>query len=425
MSLTLRESVLNLKKYYYIRQSLLTETVFFVLCYIDSFNTSYNSTDLQGRHTKRDMAGKKDYYEILGVGREASADDMKKSYRKLALKYHPDRNPGDKEAEDMFKEAAEAYEVLRDPQKRKIYDRYGHQGLEGSGFSGFGGFDDIFSSMGDIFEEFFGFSSRRGGSSRSRARKGTDLRYDLTLSFMDAAFGTETEIDVEKMENCDDCGGTGCQPDTHPSVCPQCNGTGQTSRTQGFFTVRTTCSSCQGKGTVIAEPCNSCRGNGQIVARKKVSVNIPGGVDNGSRLRLTGEGEPGYNAGPYGDLYVFIHVEPHSFFERNENHVVCRIPISMIQAALGSKITVPTLKEDKEVEVPKGSQPGDVIRLAGQGIPSLRTHRRGDQIILLDIKTPTGLSKKQEALLKDLAEMEEKKFSNKLKNILKGDRKKN
>jgi len=364
------------------------------------------------------MSTKRDYYEILGVNRNASADELKSSYRKLALKYHPDRNPGNREAEDKFKEAAEAYEVLRDPEKRSIYDQFGHQGLEGSGFSGFGGFEDIFSSFSDIFEDFFGFST--GRRSRTRVQRGADLRYDLTLSFMEAAFGTETEIDIEKAQTCPQCHGNGSEPGTQPETCRQCGGTGQISRSQGFFTVRTTCPNCRGHGQTIPYPCAKCRGVGQVMASKTVSVKIPAGVDNGSRLRLNGEGEAGGYGGPAGDLYVFIHVEPHEFFKRRDEDVICQIPISFVQAALGDKITVPTLNGKKTLEIPKGTQPGDVFYFHGEGIPSLRSRNRGDQIIQVDIKTPTHLSKKQEALLREFADLESNKLSSKLKNILKG-----
>ena len=364
------------------------------------------------------MTTKRDYYEVLSVGRNASDDEIKANYRKLALKYHPDRNPGNKEAEENFKEAAEAYEVLRDPQKRNIYDQFGHQGLEGSGFSGFGGFEDIFSSFGDIFEDFFGFGT--GRRSRTQVQRGADLRYDLEISFMEAAFGTETEINVEKMEMCPECDGSGSESGTHPETCSYCNGTGQVSRNQGFFTVRTTCPQCRGKGQTIPYPCSNCRGTGQVRVNKKVAVRIPAGVDNGSRLRLTGEGEAGGYGGPPGDLYVFIHVETHDFFGRHDTDVVCQIPISFVQAALGDKIKVPTLNGDKILEIPKGTQPGDLFRFRGEGIPSLRSGKRGDQVIQVMIKTPTGITKKQERLLKEFASLESGKLSNKFKNILKG-----
>jgi len=364
------------------------------------------------------MSNKRDYYEVLGVHRNASEDELKSVYRKLALKYHPDRNPDDRDAEEKFKEAAEAYEVLRDREKRSLYDQFGHAGLERTGFSGFGGFEDIFSSFGDIFEDFFGFGTR--GRARSRAQRGSDLRYDLTLSFMHAAFGTETEIDVSKLEICSECGGNGCEPGHQPEGCRQCGGSGQISRTQGFFTVRTTCPVCRGNGRVIARPCLKCRGNGQMQVTKRVSVKIPAGVDNGSRLRLSGEGEPGVYGGPPGDLYVFIHVQNHEFFERRDNDVICQASISFVQAALGDRITVPTLDGSKTLDIPKGTQPGDVLYLHGEGIPSLRTRKRGDQIVQLLIKTPTSLSKKQEELLREFAKLEKGKFSNKLKGMLKG-----
>ncbi len=365
------------------------------------------------------MSNKRDYYEVLGVGQEASDAELKKAYRKLALQFHPDRNPGDQTAEEKFKEAAEAYDVLADAQKRRIYDQYGHQGLEGQGFSGFSGFDDIFSSFGDIFEDFFGFGS--GRRSRSRTQRGADLRYDLQLSFMDAAFGTETEIHLEKLDVCDECQGNGCETGTQPEACSYCGGSGQVSRSQGFFTVRTTCPHCRGNGQMIPHPCPGCRGTGQIQTSKTVSVKIPAGVDTGSRLRLTGEGEAGRNGGPRGDLYVFIHVDAHDFFERDNTNIICRVPVSFIQATLGATIKVPTLEDQRKLKIPKGTQYGDVFRFEGQGIPSLRSGRRGDQIIQVIIKTPTGISKKQEALLKEFEKLESNKLSSKLKNILKSE----
>ncbi len=365
------------------------------------------------------MAQKRDYYEVLGVSQNASDNELKSAYRKLALQHHPDRNPGDKSAEDKFKEAAEAYEVLRDPQKRQMYDQFGHQGLEGTGFSGFGGFEDIFSSFGDIFEDFFGFSGRRGGRGRSRSQRGADLRYDLSISFMDAAFGVETTIDLDKHETCSSCGGTGAEEGSQPETCPQCRGAGQVGRSQGFFTIRTTCPQCRGAGQVIANPCKSCGGSGQVLTNKKVSVKIPAGVDDNSRLRLAGEGQPGAMGGPSGDLYVFLHVKPHEFFKRDETDVICQIPISFIQAVLGDKISVPTLNGEKELEVPKGTQFGDVFRFRGEGIASLRNGHRGDQIIQVTIKTPTNINKKQEALLKEFAKLEDAKFGKRIKKAFK------
>ncbi|KJS30090.1 MAG: molecular chaperone DnaJ [Desulfatitalea sp. BRH_c12] len=364
------------------------------------------------------MKGKRDYYEVLGVGKSASDSDLKTAYRKLALQYHPDRNPGDQAAEENFKEAAEAYEVLRDPRKRQIYDQYGHQGLEGSGFSGFGGFEDIFSSFGDIFEDFFGFSTRgRGG--RSRAQRGADLRYDLSISFMEAAFGVETTIDLDKHETCARCEGRAVEPGTHAETCPHCRGAGQVGRSQGFFTIRTTCPQCRGAGQIIPNPCSACNGSGQTLVHRTVSVKIPAGVDDNSRLRLSNEGQAGAMGGPPGDLYVFIHVKPHDFFRREENDVICQIPISFIQATLGDQIVVPTLNGEKTLEIPRGTQYGDVFRFRGEGIPSLRTGRPGDMIVQVTIKTPTNVNKKQEALLREFAQLDDNKLGKRLKNILK------
>lgn len=363
------------------------------------------------------MTNKRDYYDVLGVNRNATDDELKAVYRKLALKFHPDRNPGDKAAEEKFKEASEAYEVLRDPQKRRIYDQFGHQGLEGSGFRGFGGFEDIFSSFGDIFEDFFGFGT--GRRSGNRRRQGADLRYDMTLSFTEAAFGTETEITVEKMETCPVCDGSTCEPGTQPETCGQCQGMGQVSRNQGFFTVRTTCPYCNGRGQSIPHPCKNCRGAGKVRVRKKVAVKIPAGVDTGSRLRLSGEGESGMQGGPPGDLYVFIEVRRHEYFARNNTDVIYRAEISFVQAALGDTITVPTLRGKKSLKIPKATQPGDTFRLPGEGIPSLRSGRNGDQIVQVIIRTPTSLNKKQVKLLKEFQKLESSKLTNKLRNILK------
>lgn len=365
------------------------------------------------------MADKRDYYETLGVDRNATDDELKAAYRKLALKYHPDRNPGDKQAEESFKEAAEAYEVLRDPQKRDIYDHYGHQGLEGSGFSGFSGFEDIFSSFGGIFEDLFGFGT--GRRSRSRAQRGRDIRYDLDLTFMEAAFSTEKVIGVQKAETCPTCNGSKCEPGTGPTTCGQCRGTGQATRTQGFFTVRTTCPLCRGMGQTITDPCSNCRGRGRVVVERKLNIKIPAGVDNGSVLRLTGEGEAGANGGPTGDLQVVLLVGDHELFVRDETDVICQLEVSFVQAALGDKITIPTLNGKTSLAIPKGTQPGDVLRLREQGIPSLRSGRRGDQVVKIEVKTPVSLTKKQTALLKEFDKLESHKLTNKLKSLLKGD----
>jgi len=348
----------------------------------------------------------RDYYELLGVSRSASDDEIKKAYRRMALKYHPDRNPQDKEAEEKFKEAAEAYDVLRDPRKREIYDFYGHDGLKSSGFTGFRGFDDIFSSFSDIFEDFFGFSPR---SSRRGASPGADLRYDLRISLSDAAFGKEMEIEIFKKGRCEQCHGTGAQPGSEPQICPHCHGRGQVGRSHGFFTISTTCSYCRGEGRVIANPCKSCGGAGLVKKRHKVTLKIPPGVDTGSRLRLRGEGGEGEKGGPAGDLYVIIYVEPHEFFERREDDIIFRAPIPFTMAALGGEIEVPTLDGTKQIQIPKGTQPGEIFTLKGKGIPHLQGHGKGDLIIEAIVQIPKKLSKEQEALLRDFSSLQEKK----------------
>jgi molecular chaperone DnaJ len=344
---------------------------------------------------------KRDYYEILGVDRSASEEEIKKNYRRLAMQFHPDRNPGDKEAEENFKEAAEAYEVLSDQQKKDIYDRFGHEGLSGTGFRGFSGFEDIFSSFGSIFEDIFGYSNH----SRTSARAGADLRYDLKISFMDAAFGTSTEIDIIKLDTCQGCSGSGASAGTSPEVCRRCGGRGQVTQSSGFFSISSTCPSCRGYGSVITNPCKLCRGTGKEKIHKNVSLKIPGGVETGSRLRLRGEGERGENNGPPGDLYVFIHVEPHEFFERKENDIYCRIPLSFVQAALGATVEVPTLNGSEQLKVPKGTQSGKVFRLKSKGIQNLRGFGRGDQFVETIVVTPTNLTRKQEDLLKEFAKL--------------------
>jgi molecular chaperone DnaJ len=349
---------------------------------------------------------KRDCYDILGVSCNASLDEIKKAYRQMALRYHPDRNPNDKDAEEKFKEAAEAYEILRDPNKREIYDAYGYDGLKSTGFTGFRGFDDIFSSFSDIFEDFFGFSPR---PSRRGARPGADLRYDLKISLFDAAFGKETEIEIIKMGRCELCDGTGAQPGSEPQVCPQCHGRGQVSRSHGFFNISTTCSYCRGEGRVISNPCKSCGGVGLVKMRKKVSLQIPPGVDTGSRLRLRGEGEEGERGAPPGDLYVIIYVEPHEFFEREGDDIIWQVPIPFTIAALGGDIEVSTLDGSKKIQIAKGTQPGEIFRLRGEGIPHLHARGRGDEIIQIAVQVPKKLTKRQEELLKEFATLEEEK----------------
>lgn len=350
---------------------------------------------------------KRDYYEILGVSRSSEEDDIKKAYRKLAMKYHPDRNPGDGEAEERFKEAAEAYEVLRNPEKRQIYDQFGHDGLAGTGFRGFSGFDDIFSSFGDIFEDFFGFGTRSRG--RSRARQGQNLRYDLELSLEEALNGREEEIHFRRMEVCSVCSGTGLPPGTQPQVCRTCKGRGQILRTQGFFQISTTCPTCQGQGRIITDPCQECRGAGKTKIDRKITVRIPAGVDTGSQLRLQGEGEPGDNGGPRGDLFVILHVKDHPFFVREGEHLYCEIPISFVQAALGDKVLIPVLGSDQgqELEIPAGTQPGEVLTLHGFGMPLLQTNRKGDLYVKVNVKVPKKLNQRQRELLQEFGKTTE------------------
>jgi molecular chaperone DnaJ len=344
---------------------------------------------------------KRDYYEILGVSRNAAAEEIKKSYRKLALQYHPDRNPDDPDAEEKFKEAAEAYEVLHDTEKRSLYDRFGHEGLQSSGFQGFQGFDDIFSSFGSIFEEFFGFGGRQ--RTRRGGRPGADLRYDLRITFEEAAFGTEKVLEFEKMETCIQCLGKRAAPGTEPQTCSTCRGVGQVERRQGFFALRTPCPRCQGEGVVITDPCSACRGTGRVRTPKKLSVKVPAGVDEGARLRLAGEGEEGVNGGPTGDLYVILHVAAHEFFERHGNDLHCQVPISFPQAALGAEVEIPSLYGDKTLVIPKGIQTGETLHLRDCGIPDVRSGHRGDQIVHVVVSTPKRLSARQEELLREFA----------------------
>lgn len=357
--------------------------------------------------------GNRDYYEVLGVPRSATEDEIKKSYRTMALKFHPDRNPGNKEAEENFKEAAEAYEVLHDPQKRRVYDTYGLEGLRGSGFNGFQGFDDIFSSFGDIFQEFFSF----GGSGRSRtaARPGNDLLYDLTISFEEAVFGAEKQIEVQTYISCDKCSGSGAEPGTREAVCPACHGSGQVVQAQGFFRISATCTRCQGSGRVIVTPCNTCNGHGRVEHLKRVQVKAPAGVDSGTRLRLRGEGESGYRGGHAGDLYVRLTVEPHTFFERDGDNLYGKVSLPFTRAVLGDTIEIPTLDGKKSIRIEPGTQPSSVIRFQGEGVPRLRGYGRGDLFIEIDVKIPSRVNGRQEELLREFEEIEKGKGENKVK----------
>lgn len=346
---------------------------------------------------------KRDYYEVLGLKRDAQEGEVKKAYRKMAMDFHPDRNPSH-DAEEKFKEASEAYEVLSDPERRQIYDAYGHRGLEGSGFHGFTNVDDIFSSMGDIFDDLFGgfgFGAR-GARHGRRGRHGADLRHDVKISFLSAVEGVEEEISVDRHARCDKCEGSGAEPGTGRVPCKTCGGAGQVTQRQGFFVLQTTCPTCHGEGSRLEKPCGECRGRGRVRKAKKLSVKIPPGIEDGMQLILRGEGEAGEGAGQPGDLYVFVRVEPHEFFERHGDDIVCVVPISFPQAALGAKVKVPSLKGEVEIEVPHGTETGGEHRIKGAGIPNVHhKNRHGDQIVRFIVKTPKNLTKKQRQLLEE------------------------
>jgi molecular chaperone DnaJ len=338
-----------------------------------------------------------DYYEILGVARTATDQELKSAYRKLALQYHPDRNPNNKEAEEKFKEAAEAYAVLCDPEKRQRYDAYGHAGL------GAAGFDPGAVDLGDILGDLFGFGDlfgrRRGGP-----RRGSDLRYQLELKFEEAIFGTETHIQIPRAENCTTCQGSGAAAGSGPVTCGTCRGTGQVTFTQGFFSVARTCTRCRGLGRTIEKPCTDCRGEGQVQSERKLQIKIPPGVDTGTQLRITGEGEPGMAGGPAGDLYVVIRVGDHAFFQRDGNDLHCEIPVSVAQAALGATIQVPTLNDDPaSVKVPEGTQSGASFRVRGKGVPHIGSKHRGDLHVTVRVVIPTRLTGEQRKLFEQLA----------------------
>jgi len=356
---------------------------------------------------------KRDYYDVLGVSRNASQEEVKRAYRQLALKFHPDRNPGNKEAEERFKEAAEAYSVLGDSDKRATYDRFGHEGLREQGFTGFSGFDaSIFEGFEDIFSglgDFFGFGDIFGTRDRRRGRypqRGRDLALELEITLEEAAAGVEKEIGLNRAEACPVCKGSGMQPGTRKVDCPTCQGRGQMRYQQGFFTVSRTCSHCRGAGEIISAPCQECKGSAKVKQKKTLKIRIPPGVDDGSRLRLEGEGEPGEAGAIRGDLYVVIRIAKHDFFEREENNLFCQIAISFSRAALGSLIEVPNLdSEVEQVKIHPGTQSGEVLRLKGRGIKDIRSHRRGDLYVKVLVKTPENLSKEEKAVLRRLAEL--------------------
>ncbi|MEW6115966.1 MAG: molecular chaperone DnaJ [Nitrospirota bacterium] len=368
----------------------------------------------------------KDYYKVLGVDRSATQEEIKKVFRQLALKYHPDRNQGDKEAEEKFKEINEAYSCIGDPEKRAHYDRYGTaEGFgagAGAGFGGFGAgapFSDIFE---DIFDDFFG-AFGGGGAKRARATKGADLRYNMTITLEECAFGTEKEIKIPRWQSCDVCSGSGAEPGKPPVTCSQCKGTGHIRFQQGFFSVSKTCGKCQGTGKIITDPCHACKGNGKIKVQREVLVKIPAGVDNGSRLRMTGEGDFGSYGGPPGDLYIVLTVEEHPFFKREGMDVLCQMPLSFPKAVFGGEVEVPTLNGPAKLRIPPGTPSGKSFHLKGRGIPKLGSHYRGDQIVSVYIDVPKKLTPRQKELLEEFASIgdethdEAKGFKSKLKDL--------
>jgi molecular chaperone DnaJ len=351
---------------------------------------------------------KRDYYEVLGVVRTAGEQEIKSAYRKLAMQYHPDRNPGDPAAEENFKECSEAYAVLMDRDKRAAYDRFGHAAVSGAGGgagggfgfdpSAFGDFSDIF---GDIFSEMFGAGGGRGGR-RSRAQRGADLREDVELEFEEAVFGISTQVRVRRHELCDQCKGSGMAPGKTAATCTTCHGRGQVRYQQGFFSIARTCPTCQGMGQMITDPCTKCRGEGRVPHERMVEVKVPAGVEDGTRIRYAGQGEAGAHGGPAGDLYVVLHVKEHKFFEREGNDLYCSVPISFVQAALGSEINIPTLDGEQALKIPEGTQSGTTFRMRGKGVPVLNGHGKGDLFVQVKVQTPTKLTKRQRELLQEL-----------------------
>lgn len=379
------------------------------------------------------MANKRDYYEVLGIDKNAPEAEIKKAYRKLAKQHHPDINQGDKGSEAKFKEVSEAYEVLSDAQKRARYDQYGHASTDPNAAGGFGGgFSDFdFGSVGDIFESFFGGSGfGRSTKTKNGPQKGADLKYAVEIAFEEAAFGIEKEININRMDNCSTCKGTGAKAGTSPSTCKHCNGTGQIQYKQsspfGQFVNVKACDVCRGEGKIIIEPCNVCNGKGKVKNNKKIKINIPAGIDDGQTISLRSEGEPGTKGGPSGDLYINVRVRAHSIFQRQGNDVICEMPITFVQGALGTELEVPTLDGRVKYTIPEGTQTGSVFRLKSKGIPFLRGNGRGDQYVKVNIEVPKKLNNKQKALLKEFADLsgdefheQRKSFFDKMKNALK------
>lgn len=348
---------------------------------------------------------KRDYYEILGVSRGASEQELKSAFRKLAKEHHPDRNPGDTAAEQKFKELNEAYEALKDPQKRAAYDQFGHAAFEGGRGPGAGGFGpDFASSMSDIFDDLFGefMGGRRGGRGRSGRERGADIRYNMEIALAEAFTGKQATIKVPTTVGCETCSGTGAKPGTRPSPCPTCQGHGKVRASQGFFTIERVCPSCQGRGEIIEDPCVTCHGAGRVTKERTLQVSIPAGVEDGTRIRLAGEGEAGQRGGPTGDLYIFLSIKPHEFFQRDGADVFCRVPIAMTTAALGGSIDVPLLDNSRvAVTVPAGTETGKQFRIKGKGMPVLRSNVRGDMYIQVEVETPKNLTKRQRELLQE------------------------
>jgi len=366
------------------------------------------------------LNGKRDYYELLGVLRTASEQEIKSAYRKLALQYHPDRNPGNKEAEEKFKEAAEAYSVLSDSQKRAAYDRFGHAGLGSAAGGGFGGFDpNVFADFSDILGDLFGLGDFFGTSRRgARPQRGADLRYDLELTFEEAAFGTSKKIKVPRHETCSECSGSGAKKGSGPTTCTTCNGYGQVRFQQGFFSITRTCSQCRGTGQMIKDRCSVCRGEGRVVREKTLDLKIPAGIDADSKLRVGGEGDAGAKGGPPGDLYVVLDVQEHEFFERRDHDLYCHIPVTFPQAALGAQISIPTLeREEEKLTIPPGTQTSSTFRIKGRGVSKRGGAARGDLFVTVNVVVPAKLSREQKELITKLAstiEVENKPIQKKI-----------
>ena len=358
---------------------------------------------------------KRDYYEVLGINKTASADDIKRAYRRMAMKYHPDKNSGDKEAENKFKECAEAYEVLSDGEKRKRYDQFGHQGLSGAGMHDFSrmNVEDIFGmfDLDNLFGGVFGGSRSRRSAHQNRATRGYDLETSVELTLNDIAKGAEKTIEFTRQDNCGECGGSGCAKGTKPSQCPTCKGSGQVSRGGGFFQMLSSCPQCRGTGKVIKTHCKKCRGTGKVPKKRVVKIKIPAGVHEGQGIRVSSEGEPGQHGGPRGDLYCYVRIKPHEFLQRDGNNLVAVVPISFTQATLGTTIDVPSLDGTKKLKIPAGTQYGNIFRIKGQGLPNMRSGRSGDQLVQVTIETPAKLNAKQRELLEEFAKAENKTVS--------------